>query len=87
MIIVQIMRNHMQLKSKHFVHSFKGGAQMENAFFSILEGHNFKIFSPLSAHHWEASPVAKYVTNSMPKKSLGSALKIAGSAMLEYITI
>ena len=34
----------MQLKSKHFVHSFKGGAQMENAFFSILEGHNFKIF-------------------------------------------
>ena len=45
-----------------------------NAFSSVLEEHNLKFFSPLSAHHGGASRVTKYVTNGMPKKSLDAAL-------------
>ena len=45
-----------------------------NAFSSILEGHNSKFFSSLSAHHGGASAVTKYVTNAIPRKSLGTVL-------------
>ena len=47
-----------------------------NAFFSALEIHNFKFFSPLSAHHPGASAVTKYVTNGKLKKPLGTALNL-----------
>ena len=47
---------------------------LRNAFFSVLEGHNFKFFLPLSTDHGGASGVSKYITNGMPKKSLSTAL-------------
>ena len=39
---------------------------LENAFSSVLEGHNFKFFSPLSTHHGVTLGVIKYnIFNSM----------------------